>query len=311
MPSNHWIECVPNFSEGRDPAVITRIQSAIVSVGGVRLLDQSADVDHHRSVFTFVGPPDPVAEGVLRAAEVAVEAIDLREHRGVHPRIGALDVVPFVPLDGSTKQQCVEVAVQVGDRLWDRLGVPVYLYGDAARVDERRGLENVRQGQFEALRACLPEDVGRRPDIGGPALHETAGATAVGVRQFLIAYNVVLDTTDVTVAKEIAGSVRESSGGLSAVKVLGLELKSRGLVQVSMNLTDFDVTPPHVAFEHVREEARRSGVEAIESEIVGLIPRRALDLAEGRDLRIRSFRPEQILENRLAEVSPADPVGGS
>ncbi len=302
MSNNHWIECVPNFSEGRDPAVIERIRRAIVSVSGARLLDQSTDADHHRSVFTFAGPPDNVAKAVLRAAEAAVELIDLREHRGVHPRIGALDVVPFIPLDDSTKQQCLDVARRTGEQLWERLGVPVYLYGDAARVDERRRLENVRRGQFEGLRALLPEDASRRPDIGGPALHETAGATAVGVREILIAYNVVLDTPDVAVAKEAARRVRESSGGLRAVKALGLDLASRGLAQVSMNLTDFEVTPPHVALARVQQEARRLGAEAIESEIVGLIPQKALDLAAGRDLRLRSFHPEQILENRLAEA---------
>ncbi len=302
MSSNQWIECVPNFSEGRDPAVIERIRRAIVSVCGARLLDQSADADHHRSVFTLAGPPHDLAEAVLRAAAVAVEANDLREHRGAHPRIGALDVVPFIPLDDSTKQQCLDVALRTGAQLWERVGIPVYLYGDAARVDERRRLENVRRGQFEALRALLPDDASRRPDIGGPALHETAGATAVGVRKILIAYNVVLDTPDVAVAKEVARRVRESSGGLRAVKALGLDLASRRLAQVSMNLTDLEVTPPHVAFERVQQEARRLGAEAIESEIVGLIPQKALDLAEGRDLRLRSFHAGQILENRLAEA---------
>ncbi len=302
MSNNHWIECVPNFSEGRDPAVIERIRRAIVSVSGARLLDQSADADHHRSVFTFAGPPDDLAEAVLRAAAVAVEAIDLREHRGAHPRIGALDVVPFIPLDDSTRQQCLDVALRTGEQLWERLGIPVYLYGDAAHVDERRRLENVRRGQFDGVRALLPEDASRRPDIGGPALHETAGATAVGVRKILIAYNIVLDTPDVAVAKEIAVRIRESSGGLRAVKALGLSLASRGLAQVSMNLTDFEVTPPHVAFERVQQEARRLGADAIESEIVGLIPRKALDLAAGCDLRLRSFHAGQILENRLAEA---------
>ena len=302
MSNNHWIECVPNFSEGRDPSVMERIRRAIVSVGGARLLDQSADADHHRSVFTFAGPPDDLAEAVLRAAAVAVEAIDLREHCGAHPRIGALDVVPFIPLDDSTRQQCLDVALRTGEQLWERLGVPVYLYGDAARIDERRRLENVRRGQFDGVRALLPEDASRRPDIGGPALHETAGATAVGVRKILIAYNVVLDTPDVAVAKEIAVRIRESSGGLWAVKALGLSLASRGLAQVSMNLTDFEVTPPHVAFERVQQEARRLGADAIESEIVGLIPRKALDLATGCDLRLRSFHAGQILENRLAEA---------
>ena len=302
MSGNHWIECVPNFSEGRDPDVIERIRRAVVSAAGVRLLDQSADVDHHRSVFTFVGLPTAVSEAVLRAAEVAVQAIDLRVHRGAHPRMGALDVAPFIPLDDSTKKLCVDVALRTGELLWDRLGVPVYLYGDAARIDERRQLEEIRRGQFEGLRARLPEDASQRPDIGGPTLHETAGATAVGVRKFLIAYNIVLDTPDVAVAKQIARQVRESSGGLRAVKALGLDLASRGLTQVSMNLTDFEVTPPHIAFERAQQEAGRLGVEAIESEIVGLIPRRALELAKGQDLLIRSFHPSRILENKLAEV---------
>ena len=282
--------------------MIEQIRQAIVSVGGVRLLDQSSDVDHHRSVFSFAGPPNDAAEAVLRSARVAVEAIDLRTHRGVHPRIGALDVVPFIPLGRVTEGECVDLAVRVGNRLWNELSLPVFLYGGAARVPQRSRLENLRRGEFEGLQARLPEDVNRRPDIGGPALHETAGATAVGVRRLLIAYNVVLNTTDVTVAKEVARRIRESSGGLPAVKALGLELKSRRLAQVSMNLTDFEVTPPHVAFEGVREEARQLGVEVLESEIVGLVPRRALELGGGIDLRLRSFRAEQILENRLAQA---------
>ena len=294
------IECVPNFSEGRDAETIPAIAEAISSVKGVGLLDQSADADHHRSVFTFAGEPEALGKAVLRAAAVAVERIDLRTHHGVHPRLGAIDVVPFVPLGATTQQECVRLAEQTAERLWDELGLPSYLYGAAARREDRRRLENIRRGGFERIRDALPADISRRPDIGGPALHAGAGACAVGVRKFLIAYNVWLTTQDLSIARQIAMHVRESSGGLPAVKALGLALAGRTCTQVSMNLTDFEETRPHEVLESIRTEARRLGVDVAGTELVGLIPRRAL---EGAPPAFRAtFREEQILENRLEEV---------
>ena len=300
MKSRHLVECVPNFSEGRSTETLRAIGDAIRSVEGVGLLDQSADVDHHRSVFTFAGEPEAVSEAAFRAAAVAVERIDLRSHSGVHPRMGAIDVIPFVPLGETTPPECVSLAERTAQRLWDELRVPSYLYGLAARREDRRRLEDLRRGGFEELSELLPDDVERRPDIGGPALHPTAGASAVGVRKFLIAYNVELAKADLKIAREIARRVRESSGGLPAVKALGLALGGRNHTQVSMNLTDFERTPPHAALEAIRQEARKLGVEITGAELIGLIPRKAL---AGAPAEFRAmFRPERILENRLEEV---------
>ena len=300
------IECVPNFSEGRDEAVVERIRSSIASVPGVTLLDQTSDPDHHRSVFTFVGEPDAVAEAVLGAAGVAVEEIDLRRHRGVHPRIGALDVVPLVPLEGASREICIALAHQLGQDLWKTLRLPVYFYGDAALDERPRRLEQIRRGGFEALVTCLPEDADRRPDVGGPDPHPSAGAVAVGVRKLLIAYNIHLASPDVSIAKRIASKIRESSGGLQAVKALGLQLASRRLTQVSMNLTDFEKTPPHFVFELVKAETERMGTQVVGAEIIGLIPRRAVEMAAGHSLEILGFRPDIVLENRLESVRSED-----
>ncbi len=294
------VECVPNFSEGRNPETVRAISETIRSVAGVALLDESADPDHHRSVFTFVGEPEAVGEAVLRAAATAVERIDLRRHAGVHPRIGAIDVIPFVPLRETTRQECVSLAERTADRLWNELGLPGYLYGAAARREDRRQLERIRRGGIERLRDALPADVSRRPDIGGPALHPTAGACAVGVRPFLIAYNVELATEDLSIARGVAEHLRESSGGLPAVKALGLALTRRNRTQVSMNLTDFEQTRPHEVFEAIRAEAGGKGVAIAGTELIGLIPRRALEGAS-RDFRAM-FRQEQILESRLEEA---------
>ncbi|MDA1315690.1 MAG: glutamate formimidoyltransferase [Acidobacteria bacterium] len=299
---HRWLECVPNVSEGRDEVVLRSLRAAIETTPGIGLLDSSADADHHRSVFTFAGAPDAVADAVLALAHVAVKAIDLRRHKGVHPRIGALDVVPFVPLDPSMIPECIDLASRVAQRLWNELNVPVYLYGEAARRPERRRLEHVRRGQFEGLGAALPGDVERRPDIGGPTLHETAGAVAVGVRKFLIAFNVNLATPDLALGKEVARRVRESSGGLPGVKALGLPLGSRGLTQVSMNLTDFQQTSPRTAFEAVSAEAASLGVSVLESELIGLVPAGALGPNDPERLRIRSFDQSMIFENRLRDV---------
>ncbi len=302
---HHWIECVPNLSEGRDKAVLSSLRAALEETPGIRVLDWSADADHHRSVFTFAGSPDAVADAVLTLARVAAEKIDLRRHSGVHPRIGSLDVAPFVPLEESMLPACVDLALQVGERLWSELRVPIYLYGEAARRPERRRLENIRRGQFEGLRAALPGDIERRPDIGGPRLHETAGATAVGVRKFLIAFNVNLATPDLAVGKKIARRVRESSGGLPAVKALGLPLRSRGLTQISMNLTDYEKTSPRRAFQAVREEAGSFGVSVVESELIGLVPAKALGPNDPELLLLRSFDQSMIFENRLRDAMGA------
>ena len=294
------VECIPNFSEGRDSAKIDALEHAVRSVSGAALLDRTSDPDHNRSVLTFAGPPEAVATAALRAVEKAVELIDLRAHRGEHPRIGAADVVPFVPVDGVTMEDCVRLAEQVGAEIWSRLKVPVYLYESAARRPERVNLENIRRGQFEALQAEMGTVPARDPDIGAPVLHPTAGATVVGARKFLIAYNINLGTPDVTIAKQIAKTIRFSSGGLRHLKALGLRLESRNLAQVSMNLTDFEETPMHVVFEAVEREAAHYGVEVVGSEIIGLVPKKAIEMAAAHFLRFENFHPGLILENRLA-----------
>jgi glutamate formiminotransferase len=257
------------------------------------------DADHNRCVLTFAGPPELVAEAALRAVGKAVELIDLTRHTGAHPRIGAADVVPLVPVEGVTMEECVRLAERLGQDIWKRFQVPVYLYEAAARTPERANLENIRRGQFEGLR----EDIaGRPPDIGEARVHPTAGATVVGARKFLIAYNINLNTPDVSVAKRIAKAIRFSSGGYRYVKAMGVDLASRGMAQVSMNLTDFELTPIQRVFETVRAEAERYGAAIVGSEIVGLVPRKALESAAEFYLRIENFRPDLVLENRLEQV---------
>jgi glutamate formiminotransferase / formiminotetrahydrofolate cyclodeaminase len=297
------IECVPNFSEGRDAAKVDAIIEAVRSVAGIIFLDRELDADHNRSVLTFAGPPDAVAEAALRAVGKAVELIDLNGHSGVHPRIGAADVVPFVPIEDTTIDDCVRIATRVGEEIWRRFQVPVYLYEAAARKPDRVNLENIRRGQFEGLLEEAASNPERAPDIGEPRLHPTAGATVVGARKFLIAYNINLDTSDVSVAKRIARAIRYSSGGFRYVKAMGVPLTSRNLAQVSMNLTDFEQTPIHRVFEAVRAEAERYGVSVVGSEIVGLIPKKALEMAAEHFLRVENFRPGVVLENRLAEAA--------
>ena len=297
------VECVPNFSEGRDPATVDAIVAALCSVPGVALLDREMDADHNRSVITIVGPSDAVAEAALRGVGKAAELIDLTRHQGAHPRIGAADVVPFVPIEGVTLEDCVALARRVGEQIWKRFGIPVFLYEEAATRPERQNLENIRRGQFEALRQEIASDPGRAPDFGEPRLHPTAGATVVGARKFLIAYNINLDTPDLSVAKQVAKAVRFSGGGLRYVKAMGVDLKARNLAQVSMNLTDFERTPIPRAFEMVKTEAARYGASIVGSEIVGLVPKRALEDAADFYLQLENFDPRhQILENRLAAV---------
>ncbi len=296
------IECVPNFSEGRDREKVAALVEAARSVAGVIMLDQELDADHNRSVLTFAGAPEAVAEAAIRVVGKAVELIDLTRHSGVHPRIGAADVVPFVPIEGVNIEECVRIAERVGQEIWRRFQVPVYFYEAAARRPDRVNLENIRRGQFEGLREEVATNAERAPDVGEARLHPTAGATAVGARKFLIAYNINLGTGDLEIAKRIAKAVRFSSGGFRYVKAMGVPLSSRNLAQVSMNLTDFEQTPVHRVFEMVRSEAERYGVPIVGSEIVGLIPKKALEMAAEFYLRAENFRPDLVLENRLAEA---------
>jgi len=297
------IECVPNFSEGRDLAKVDAIVDALSGVAGAWVLDRTSDADHNRSVITLAGKPEAVAEAAIRGAGKAAELIDMTRHKGVHPRIGATDVIPLVPLEGVSMEECAALARHVGQALWDRYRIPVYFYETAATRPERVNLENIRKGQFEGLCEEAPRGHGRSPDIGGPRLHPTAGATAVGARKVLIAYNIYLNTRDVSVAKEIARAIRSSSGGLPNVKAIGVEMKSRGLAQVSINLTDFEVTPLHRVFETVKGEAERRGRAVVGSEIIGLVPRKAIELSRDCDLQLENFSPSRVLENRLAAVA--------
>jgi glutamate formiminotransferase len=298
MPST-LVECVPNFSEGRDAAKVDAIVEAM-RIPGVYLLDREMDADHNRSVITLVGEREAVQEAAIRGVGKAAELIDLTRHQGAHPRMGAADVVPFIPIDGVTLEDCVAMARHVGAEIAKRFGIPVYLYEAAATVPERQNLENVRHGQFEGIRDEIATNPARKPDFGEPRVHPTAGATAVGARKFLVAYNIFLNTPDLAVARKIAKAVRFSSGGLRYVKAAGFLV--RGMAQVSMNLTDFEQTPIHRVFEFVRREAARYGVVPVSSEIIGLIPKLALEQAAEWFLQVENFDSSLILENRLAAV---------
>ncbi len=300
------VECVPNFSEGRREEVVNQIVAEITKVPGVKLLDKEMDPDHNRSVITFVAPPEAVVEAAFNATKKAAELIDLNKHRGAHPRIGATDVIPFVPLKDITVEECVELANKLAKRIADELNIPVYLYEEAATRPERKDLAWIRKGEFEGLREAIKTDPLRKPDYGPSEVHPTAGATVVGVRKFLIAYNVNLGTNDLSIAKKIARRVRAKHGGLSAVKALGFELKNRGIVQVSMNLVDFEKSPVYLAFELVRILAERYGVPVIGSEVVGLIPQKALTQVADFYLRLENFKEDQILENKLGYDNPVE-----
>jgi glutamate formiminotransferase/formiminotetrahydrofolate cyclodeaminase len=293
------VECVPNFSEGRDKAKVDAIVAAM-QMEGVYLLDREMDRDHNRSVITLVGEREAIQEAAIRGVGKAAELVDLNRHQGAHPRMGAADVVPFVPIEGVTVEDCVAMARHVGEQIWKRYQIPVYLYEAAATTPERQNLENIRRGQFEGIRAEIATNPARKPDFGDPRVHPTAGATVVGARKFLIAYNVFLNTAEVEIAKKIAKAVRFSSGGLRFVKGAGFLV--RGLAQVSMNLTDFEQTPIHRVFETVKREAARYGVLPVSSEIVGLIPKKALEQAAEWFLQVENFDSSLILENRLAAV---------
>ncbi|NIN68707.1 MAG: glutamate formimidoyltransferase [Anaerolineae bacterium] len=294
------VECVPNFSEGRRKDVVDEIVAAITAAGGVKLLDVEMDADHNRSVVTFAGRPEAVEEAAFRGIQRAAALIDMEEHEGAHPRIGAADVVPFVPISGVTMEECVEMAQRLGAKVAAELDIPVYLYEKAATRQERVNLANIRRGEYEGLKQEIATDPEKEPDFGPKRLGK-AGASVIGAREPLIAYNVYLSTDDLEIAQAIARAVRHSSGGLRYVKALGLEIEQRGQVQVSMNLTNYARTPVHRVFELIKREAARYGVDVVSSEVVGLIPRQALLDAAEFHLQIENFAPQMVLETHLEE----------
>jgi len=303
------IECVPNFSEGRDRAKVDAIVQAMSGVPGVYVLDREMDADHNRCVITLAGEPDAVAEAALRGTGKAVELIDMNEHQGAHPRVGATDVVPFIPIEGVTLEDCIALARRVGNDIWKRFRIPVFFYEAAATRPDRVNLENVRRGQFEGLREELKKNHDRQPDVGEPKMHPTAGVTVVGARKFLIAYNVNLNTSDTSIANKIAKAIRFSSGGLRYVKSMGVELKARNLAQVSINLTDFEQTPMHRVYEMVKREAERYGAMPVGSEIVGLVPKKAIEMAAEYFLQLENFSPSQVFENKLLHALEGAALG--
>ena len=292
------IECVPNVSEGRLSDVVTAIADAIRSVPGARLLDVSSDRSHNRSVFTFVGDASAIEAAVMALYERAVLAIDLRTHHGEHPRLGAVDVIPIIPIQGVTMADCVALAKRIGQGIAERFKVPVYLYEEASTNPARKHLEDIRRGGFEALPARIVTE-GWTPDFGPAAPHPTAGASVVGARRPLIAYNINLATNRIDIARTIAATVRQRSGGLAGIKALGVALEERGIVQVSMNVTNYEQTSLREVFEAVKCAAERHGVGIVESEIVGLVPAAALNRATAQHIQLKGFSEDQILENRL------------
>ncbi len=299
------VECVPNYSEGRRREVVEEIVRAIESVDGVKVIDWSMDADHNRSVVTCIAPPDKAVEAMLKGAEVAVKHIDLRQHRGEHPRIGAVDVVPFVPLMGMTMKECAYLAYEFGKKMWETLKVPVYFYAEAAKEPHKYRLPDIRKGEFENLAEKM-KDPKWHPDVGDPVPHPSAGATVTGARQFLIAYNVYLNTPDVKIAKKIAKAVRESSGGLKNVQAKGVFIEERGLAQVTMNILNFKKTPIPKVFELVKREALRYGVLPVESEIIGLIPLDAMVGVSKYYLQAHGFKREQVLDEMVYRTLLSD-----
>ncbi|NWF72851.1 MAG: glutamate formimidoyltransferase [Nitrospirae bacterium] len=302
------VECVPNFSEGRNQTTVHALVHAVESVPGIRLLDQTMDRDHHRSVLSFAGEPDAVAEAAFRAIRVATDLIDLREHRGVHPRVGATDVVPFVPLRGATMQDCIHLAKRLGQQVGAELEIPVFLYEEAALHRDHAPLESVRRGGLQGLAFRMASDPDWTPDFGPSHLHKTAGAIVIGARPPLIAFNVNLRSTDLALARSIAKDIRQSNGGLPHLKAIGVQLASRRLVQVAMNLTDYVITPIHVAFEAIRTRAAAQGVAVAGSEVIGLVPQAALVQAAAHGLALEQFDELQVLETRLETRLFAEPA---
>jgi glutamate formiminotransferase len=302
------IECVPNFSEGRDPAKVDALIQTMSKLPGVWVLDHEMDADHNRCVITLAGDPDAVAEAALQGTGKAIELIDMTQHTGAHPRVGATDVVPFIPVEGVSLDDCVALARRVGQEIWKRYRIPVFFYEAAATRPDRVNLENIRRGQFEGLREELKKNHERQPDVGEPKLHPTAGVTVVGARKFLVAYNVNLNTSDVGVANKIAKAIRFSSGGLRYVKSMGVDLKARNIAQVSINLTDYEQTPMHRVYDMVKREAARYGAVPVGSEIVGLVPKKAIEMAADYFLQLESFSPSQVFENKLAAALIGTPL---
>ncbi len=301
------VECVPNFSEGRRKEVVDAIVAALTRYAGAALLDSEMDSAHNRCVISIAGEPKAVARGVVDAVGKAAELIDLRQHSGEHPRMGATDVVPFIPISGMNIDECVQLSLQVAEEIAARYQIPVYLYEQSARIPARQDLAYVRRGEFEGIRGEIRTNPERKPDFGPSEIHPSAGATAVGARFPLVAYNVYLDTPDVKIAQAIARAVRYSSGGLRYVKALGFEIQEREQVQVSMNLTNFEGTPVFRVFEMVAREAQRYGIGVVSSEIVGLVPQQALNGCADFYLRLENFSPKQVLENRLIDALPQEP----
>lgn len=298
------VECVPNFSEGRKPETVQRIAGAIAAVDTACVLDTHIDPDHNRSVITFVASPENVVEAAVQAVKTASELIDMRTHRGEHPRLGATDVLPFVPVHGVTMDDCVGLAHEAGVRIARELSIPVYYYERAARRPNRVNLEDVRRGALELLREQITTNPDRAPDEGAPVIHDTSGAIAVGARPFLIAFNVVLRSDDIAVARQIAKAIRARNGGLPFVKALGFRLSTRSCVQVSMNLVNYEVTGMDVAYDAVKREAGRLGVEIDSAEIVGLAPCKALNREAEYFSKLENFSETKILENQIANCRP-------
>jgi glutamate formiminotransferase len=297
-----YIECVPNVSEGRRPEIVAAIASQVSATKGAYLLDVSSDSDHNRSVITFAGTPSGVAQAAFAVANKAAELIDLNKHKGKHPRMGAVDVIPFIPLSGAVMEDCIKLAVDTGSRIGRELGIPVFLYEYAATRPERRDLARIRQGEFESLREEIGRNPGKTPDFGPNRIHPTAGAVAVGAREFLIAFNVNLKTSDLRIARAIAKKIRAKDGGLPAVKSLGLFLPEKGVAQVSMNLVNFRITSMEKVYSEIEKEARNYGVEILESELIGLIPQAAYSEGLEKRLKIANFSPDQIVEVRLTQA---------
>lgn len=296
------IECVPNFSEGRRQDVIDEIVRCFKGKRGVYLLDNRADEDHNRLVISLVGAPQPIQDALIEAAKVAVKHIDMNTHQGGHPRIGAVDVIPFTPIKGISMEECVALAHSFGERYQRETGIPVYYYEDAAKTPERKRLEVIRKGQYEVLKDEAKTNPQRKPDVGDAALHPTAGASVVGARKFLVAFNINLNTKEISIAKKIAEAVRSSSGGFAHVKGIGLALEERGITQVSMNLVDYEKNSLYRVLETVRMEAKRWGVEVIETEVYGMIPVGAILESAAYYLQIADFDPAQVLELQLLDL---------
>lgn len=296
------IECVPNFSEGRRQDVIDEIVSCFKGKRGVYLLDNRADEDHNRLVISLVGAPQPIQDALIEAAKVAVKHIDMNTHQGGHPRVGAVDVIPFTPIKGISMEECVALAHSFGERYQRETGIPIYYYEDAAKTPERKRLEVIRKGQYEVLKDEAKTNPQRKPDVGDAALHPTAGATVVGARKFLVAFNINLNTKEISIAKKIAEAVRSSSGGFTHVKGIGLALEERGITQVSMNLVDYEKNSLYRVLETVRMEAKRWGVEVIETEVYGMIPVGAILESAAYYLQIADFDPSQVLELQLLDL---------